>query len=67
MKYRPSVDRAALLKEIIAVPAEPEKPEINSAMKHCELGVWTEMIEGGYRLTSAAVARRNVLGLVAIF
>lgn len=36
LKYRPSVDRAALLKEIIAVPAEPEKPEMNSAMDYCE-------------------------------
>jgi hypothetical protein len=33
LKYRPSVERAALLKEIIAVPAEPEKPEMNSAIE----------------------------------
>jgi hypothetical protein len=32
LKYRPSVDRAALVREMIAVPAEPEKPEMNSAM-----------------------------------
>lgn len=30
LKYRPSVDRAALLEEMIAVPAEPENPEMNS-------------------------------------
>ena len=30
MKYRPSVDSAALLREMIAVPAEPENPEMNS-------------------------------------
>ena len=34
MKYRPSVERAALLKEMIAVPAEPEKPEMNSAIEN---------------------------------
>jgi hypothetical protein len=27
------VDRAALLREMIAVPADPEKPEINSAIE----------------------------------
>lgn len=32
LKYRPSVERAALLMEMIAVPAEPEKPEMNSAI-----------------------------------
>jgi hypothetical protein len=27
------VERAALLREMIAVPAEPEKPEMNSAIE----------------------------------
>lgn len=31
LKYLPSVLRAALLREMIAVPAEPENPEMNSA------------------------------------
>ena len=31
LKYRPSVDKAALVIDTIAQPAEPEKPEINSA------------------------------------
>ena len=31
MKYRPSVDRAALVEETMAVPADPENPEMNSA------------------------------------
>lgn len=31
MKYRPSVDKAALVMDTMAVPADPEKPEINSA------------------------------------
>jgi hypothetical protein len=30
LKYRPSVDRAALVIDTMAVPADPEKPEMNS-------------------------------------
>lgn len=41
LKYRPSVDRAALSSDTTAVPAEPVKPEMNSA-PGCEY-------EGGIR------------------
>jgi hypothetical protein len=32
LKYRPSVEIAAFVNETTAVPAEPENPEMNSAV-----------------------------------
>jgi hypothetical protein len=64
LKYRPSVERAALLREMIAVPAEPENTEINSAQG---ISCGRRRTEGGRLRTSTGITRRNVLGLVAIF
>jgi hypothetical protein len=51
---------------MIAVPADPEKPEINSAIEYF-VSRAGKRIGGEGWLTSAAVAGRNVLGLMAIF
>ena len=52
---------------MIAVPAEPEKPEINSAI--CVTCKWrvVRRLEGNHSLTSAGITGRNVLRLMAIF
>ena len=48
LKYRPSVDSAALLREMIAVPAEPENPEMNS-MEMLAIGAGKPTEGGGGR------------------
>lgn len=69
LKYRPSVDSDACVKEMTAVPAEPEKPEMNSAIeKWLTVSMYSEeQVEWSGLLTSATITRGNVLGLVAVF
>lgn len=52
LKYRPSVERAALLREMIAVPADPENPEMNSM----------QVVSGNYGWTQGGGTAANLVG-----